>query len=200
MAEIPALTAIMIKRLFVLLVLGLTAAACASSRAQQIVEDRPTLVVPPVPARSIEPPQPTEPPEIPPVPDIPPPSAPATKPKPLAGGRTGNATEPRTETKPEQPIPDSGTGSSIPNPPPVAPLRTPTTPSAPQIKEIIDRASVMLNTRVDYQRLSDDGKANYNQAKAYIEQAGDALKKEDLALAKSFADRAENIAKALTGR
>jgi hypothetical protein len=186
------------RRILLTLILGATAAGCASSRAQ-VVEDQPTLIVPPVPPRSIEPPPPTEPPAIEPVPDIPPPSTPPVKPKPTV---TRNSSEPRPDqARPEPPVQDATATSSVPNPAPVAPLRTPTTPSAPQIKEILDRASVTLNTRVDYQKLSDDGKANYNQAKAYIDQAGEALKKEDLALAKSYADRAENIAKQLaTGR
>jgi len=183
-------------RLFVLMVLGVVAASCSSGRAQQVVEDRPTLVVPPVPPRSIEPPPPTEPPVIEPVPDIPPPSAPPAKPKPTA---TRNSTEAKPDPNKQEPLPDVATGTAPP-PQPVPNLRTPTTPSGPeatrQIRDILQRADGLLN-RVDYQKLSDDRKANYNTAKQWILQADEALKKEDLTLARSFAERAENVAKQL---
>jgi outer membrane biosynthesis protein TonB len=194
----PAVRTVVGRVMAVMVVTALcgVAAGCASGRAQT-VEDRPTLVVPPVPPRSIEPPRPAEPPAIEPVPEIPPATTPPAKPKPPANR---NTTEPKPVPQPTQePIPDSGTGVT-PNPPPVQPLRTPTTPSGPdatrQIREILQRAEAML-AKVDYQRLSEDRRANYNTAKNWMAQADEALKKEDLTLARSFAERAENIAKQL---
>jgi hypothetical protein len=84
------------------------------------------------------------------------------------------------------------------------PLRTPTTPSGPeavkQIREIIDRTSQVLSTKVDYQKLSKDRKANYDTAKNYLNQAEEWLKKEDLTQARLYAKRAEEIAQLLEGR
>jgi outer membrane biosynthesis protein TonB len=170
-------------------------AACSSGRAQ-VIEDKPTLVVPPVPARNIEPPPPVEPPPVDPPEDPtpavdPPPSKPKSAPR--------NETKP--ESKPENP--PEATSAAAPNPPPVAPLRTPTTPSGPeaarQVRESLARTDSILS-RVDYQKLTGDRRANYDQAKSFMSQADEALKKEDVTLARSFADRAENIAKMLEAR
>ena len=83
-------------------------------------------------------------------------------------------------------------------PPPVAPLRTSTTPTGPeatrQIREILDHAADARQGRL---ALSDDRKANYNSAKAYMQQAEEALKKEELTQARALAERAVNIAKLL---
>jgi phage shock protein A len=48
--------------------------------------------------------------------------------------------------------------------------------------------------------LSDDRKANLTQARAFMQQAEEALKKEELTLARSLAERAQNIAKLLISR
>ena len=189
-----------VRKSVLLLLLGVTFAGCSAGRAN-VIEDHPTLVVPPVPPRAIEPPPPNDLPAVAPVVEVPaPPVTPASKP---TNRSAANRSEPKPDPKPEQPPPET-----VPPPPPnpntVAPLRSATTPSGPeaerQIKEIMDRTGTTLNTRVDYQKLSDDGKATYDAAKAFIEQAGAALKKGDLALAKSFAERAENMAKQLQGR
>jgi hypothetical protein len=166
---------------------------CASSRAQ-VLEDQPTLAVPPVPPRSIEPPAIVEPPPVEPLPEVALPPATTTKPAPRPGTR---ATD-RPESKPEPPA--EATPPPATNPAPVAPLRTPNTPSGPeaarQIKDMLDRAADVLN-RVDFQRLSDDRKANYRAAQSFVAQGREALKREDLSLARSFAVRAEDIARQL---
>jgi hypothetical protein len=187
------------RALLLIVTVAVSIAGCASSRAQ-ILEDQPTLVVPPVPPRSIEPQPTAELPQVETVVDFPPaPSTTTNKPTPRAANRPP---EPKQEPKPEAP-PDTAV-PAVPNPPPVAPLRTATTPSGPeaarQIRETLDRVSTTLSTRIDFQKLSDDGKANYNSAKAWIEQAAEALKKDDLSLAKNLAERAENIARQLSGR
>lgn len=181
----------------VLLLLLAGAAACSTGRAQAI-EDKPTLVVPPVPPRSINPAPVIEPPPVAPepAPMLPPPPAPA-KSRPAARNET------KPEPKPEAP-PEAGNSTLLPNPPPpVAPLRTATTPTGPeaakQVREILGRAENVLS-RVDYQKLTADRRATYDSAKSFIEQAEAALKKEDLTLARSFADRAQNIAKQLEAR
>ena len=179
--------------LVVLLAAGLGAAACATGRAQ-IPEQPPTLVVPPVPPRAIEPPAVVEPPvEPPPVEPAPPPPAATTKQsKPRA------AIEPKPDPK-QEPPPD--VVATVP--PPVAPLRTLATPTGQeaerQIREILESTQKLLD-KVDEPQLSDDRKANLTSARAFIQQAYEALKKDELTLARSLAERAQNIAKLLTSR
>ena len=89
----------------------------------------------------------------------------------------------------------------MPTPPPVAPLRSAATPSGAegtrQIREILDSTQKLLD-KVDQASLgSDDRRANYESAKNFLRQADEALKKEELTQARSFAERAQNIAKQL---
>jgi hypothetical protein len=182
-------------KLVVLLLLGVGyGAACATGRAQ-IIEDRPTLAVPPVPDRTIEPLPPPPLPAVEPVPEANPVAASSPKPRPAPRN-----TESRpAESKPETP-PEATTAASAAPPAPVAPLRSSSTPSGPeasrQIREIIQRVESIL-ARVDYQKLSGDRKATYDAAKNYIAQSEEKVKQEDLQLAMNFALRAENIAKTL---
>ncbi len=178
--------------LAVLLVIFLSAAGCVTSRAQ-IPEPQPTLVVPPVPPRAIEPPVIVEPPVEPP------PVEPA--PAPVAASKPTRP-RPPADIKPDpkqEPPPDSG--ATVPTPPPVAPLRSAATPSGPeatrQIREILESTQKALD-KVDPGTLtSDDRRANFEQAKAFLRQADEALKKEELTQARLFAERAQNIAKQL---
>jgi outer membrane biosynthesis protein TonB len=184
------------RAIYSLLLVGMTvltatsAIGCATGKAQ-IAEQAPALVVPPVPPRAIEPPVIAEPPPAEPLPEVAP--VPTTAAKPA--GRSNRTAKPEPESKPE-PVETPAPAS----PPPVAPLRTPATPSGPeaarQVRETLERAKGVLN-RVDFQKLSDDRKANYKAAQNYIEQGLDALKKDDVTLARSFAERAENIARQL---
>ena len=67
-----------------------------------------------------------------------------------------------------------------------------------QISGTIERANKMLGS-LNIQTLNGDRRANYDNAKSFIKQAEDALKVNNLISAKSLADRAETIARALTG-
>jgi outer membrane biosynthesis protein TonB len=187
------------KRL-VLLLLTIGLSACASGRAQ-VIEDRPTLAVPPVPPRTIEAQPPVEPPAAEPIVEPVPPLPPAPKPRPNRSASNSNTTEPKPDPKPEQT--GEAANAAAPNSPPVAALRTPSTPSGPeatrQVKEALQRTNGILS-KVDYQKLSTEKRENYDMAKAWMQQADDAIKKDDLRLALSFAERAENIAKQLESR
>ncbi len=81
-------------------------------------------------------------------------------------------------------------------------LRTPSTPEGPEAarraRETLERAGKTLYS-VDFNKLSDEKKSNYNAAKDYLKQAEDALKVEDFAAASAFATRAENIARQIGG-
>lgn len=176
-----------------LLLVGASAVACASGKAQ-IIEDRPTLAVPPVPARTIEPQPAAELPPVAPAPESSPAPASSPKPKPTARNSTN-------EPKPADPKPETPeTAPATPPPPPVAPLRSPSTPSGAdalrQARDTIARAEAIMKN-VDFQKLSEDRKATYNFAKSYIAQAEEKIKQEDYALALSFAQRAETSFKTL---
>jgi hypothetical protein len=178
--------------LLLLLLVAVSAAGCASGRAQAI-EDRPTLVVPPVPPRTIEPQPVEEPPRVEPV----------SEPNTAAAPPPTRTAKPRpSEPRPAEPKPDppETTAAATPPPPPVEPLRTPTSPSgaeaARRARDTIAKAESMLKN-VDYQKLSDDRKQIYDFAKNYIVQAEEKIKQEDFNLALNFAQRAELNAKTL---
>ncbi len=63
----------------------------------------------------------------------------------------------------------------------------------------MDRTLKLLES-VDYGKLSNERKANYEAAKRFITQAEDAVKANNYVFAKSLADRAEMLAKELAGR
>jgi len=182
-----------LKLVALLLLVGTSAAACASGKAQ-VIEDRPTLSVPPVPARTIAPQPAAELPPVEPIPESNP--APSASPKPKPAARNN------AESRVAEPKPDTAeaTTASTPPPAPVAPLRSSSTPSGPDalrlVRDTITRAEGILS-RVDYQKLSQDRKATYDGAKNFISQAEEKIKQEDFTLALSFAQRAENIAKTL---
>jgi len=181
-------------KLAVLLVIGLIVSGCVTNRAQ-IPEQQPTLVVPPVPPRAIEPPVVVEPPVEPPPVEPPPTPAPTAKQKPRPQA------DPKVADPKLEPPPDTSATVST-TPPPVAQLRTPTTPTGPeairQIKDILDATLKMLaQVEKSESPLSDDRKANLSQARALVQQTEEALKKEELTQARSFAERAQNIAKLL---
>ena len=180
-----------IRSVAVLLVMALGISGCVSSRAQ-MPEPEPTLIVPAVPPRAIEPPLVVETPvEPPPVEPLPPPTT-NSKPRP-----SRPAAESKADPKQDAPV-EPVTAPPAP-PPPVAQLRTPATPTGPeairQIREILDNTQKMLDSVQP--PLSDDRKANLTSARALMQQSEEALRKEELAQARSFAERALNIAKVL---
>jgi len=176
--------------LLALLATTLGSAACATTRAQ-IPEPEPTLAVPPVPPRSIEPLPVEEVEPLPTVAEVPPPAPP-----PPRTNRTKPPVEAKVDPKPEPQVEPT---AAPPGPGPVPPLRSPTTPTGPeavrQIREILDATQKMLDSVGSM--TSDDRKANYATARSLLQQAEEAIKKEELSQARSFAERAQNIAKVL---
>ena len=183
----------------VALLIGCAAAACTSTRAATPV-DRPALEVPPPPPRVVVPLPPPQP-QLEPVENIGPgtpiPSVPKARPQ------RENATQ-KPEQKPEDPKPV--------DPIPVAPpaqepastpqLRLPENSGSPQVSQInetIARARSLLGG-VSFQPLSAAAKKAYNESKLFADQAEEELKKNNLAIAKEFADKAERLAKGLQGR
>jgi hypothetical protein len=193
------------KKLILLLALIVPAGACTAARAQVPPEDRPALVVPPVPPRAIDP-LPAEAPPIDPVGDLPNnvPSANPPRPRPQREPGRPHTTESKPDAKPPDTPATDPAATTQPQPvaQPVPPLRTPGTSDGPemakQVRDTLDRADKILG-KVDYQALKSDSRANYDNAKSFMKQAEDALKGNNVTAAKSLAERAENIAKQLAG-
>jgi histone H3/H4 len=172
------------------------AAACASTKAQTRSDPTP-LEIPEPPPRLIEP--------LPEVAEMPPPEPERRDPVPPAPRLTrpprdaGQAS--RSEPKPDpaktpDPIP------AVEVPPPAAPraeLRTPDPVDDQGVREILDRASKALG-RVDYRKLAKEAQEQYNTATRFMEQAKEALQARNQIAAKYLAEKADTIAKELTGR
>jgi hypothetical protein len=194
-------------RKFLLATIAIGLGACASAPT---AGDQPGLTVPPPPAHVV----PITPePVVEPVGEIPaPPSttAPAGRgsargtrespPKPGAGDARTD-TKPG-ETKPDQPAqPDTPPVAAPVAPPPPAPqLRTAESSGAESnVRGTIERARNLLNG-VDYRRLTRARQKAYDDAKAFAQQADDALKVGNVAFAQGVATKAETLAKDLAGR
>lgn len=182
----------------VAVLLGLAAAACTTTRAAAPVE-RPTLEVPPPPPRVVVPLQPSQPNQLEPVENLGPVPPSFAKPRPQRDN-----SNPKVEPKPEDPKPV--------DPPPVTPpaqepaatpqLRLPENSGSPQVSqilEVIGRARAILS-KVDFEPLPAAAKKAYKESEMFGAQAQDALKSNNLALAREFADKAERLAKGLQGR
>jgi hypothetical protein len=187
----------------ILVLLLLPVAACATAKAKA-PEVRVPLEVPPPPPRVIEPLPSTEPASLEPVAELPP-STTTTTPRPRpAPQKEPNRTEPpKPENKPEATVDPTTPAPPPPTTAPVPPLRTPGSAEGEaanrQVKDTLDRAKKMLDS-IDARGLNGDRLANYNGAKAFMQQSEDALKAANYILAKSLAERAEKIAVQLLGR
>ena len=67
-----------------------------------------------------------------------------------------------------------------------------------QVRDLLARASRDLG-RVDYRRLSTEGKSQYEQAQRFAEQADQALKERNFVFAATLADKAATLASQLAG-
>ena len=180
--------------LFALLLIVGASAGCKTVRAETPIE-RPTLEVPPPPARVIDPVLAEGPPPDTPIEPVAHPPAPAGKPRPP------QVQAPKPEAKPETP-PDPPPAAT---PPPVQTpeLRTPGLSSGPeasrQIRAALDRtANLLRNT--NYQALSGERRNSYDTAMRFMQEGEKELKANNFVLAKEHADKAERLAKELSGR
>jgi hypothetical protein len=172
------------------------AAACASTQAHTRSDPAP-LEIPEPPPRLIEPlpevaeipaPEPERRESVPPLP------RPA---RPKSEVAQANKSEPKPDpAKPSEPIPPVDPPAPTP---PRAELRTPDPVDDQGVREILDRAQKNLD-RVDYRTLAKEGQEQYNTAKRFMEQAKEALNARNQIAAKYLADKADTIAKELTGR
>jgi hypothetical protein len=196
-------------RLAVVLILGTLASGCSVATRAQAPIERPSLEVPPVPPRVIDPAPAPEIVQIEPVSDLPPPPV---DPKPLRrsprdlnnnNNNNRDAQKP-ADAKPEAPAPTEPSPAAVPpNIQPAPVLRTQATTDAAaaerRIRDIVARAQGMLQN-IDYQRLNDQRKIAYDQAKNSIEGAEVALKDLSFELAQQLAEKAEKLAKELQTR
>ena len=180
---------------------GLAGAACSTTRAAAPVE-RPALDVPPPPPRVIVPLPTREPQPLEPVENLAPIAPAASKPRPP---REKEAPKP-DPVKPEETVkPLDPPPAEPPAPAPVQPapqLRMPDGPNSPQlgqIKDTIGRAKGLLD-KVNRNRLNSVDKKAFMESDMFRQQADDALKANNLALAKELADKAERLAIGLQGR
>jgi len=191
------------KLLLITLPLGLMtwAAGCASAPK---TSESPALVIPPPPPHVV----PITPePVVEPVGEIPaPPSTPAAR----TGRGTRETPARSTESKPEA-KPDPAKAGDAGTPAETPPAATAPPGPAPQlraadsnvteagVRATIQRTRDVLNT-VDYRRLSSARKKAYEDAKAFAQQAEDAVKAGNLVFAQSVATKAETLARELSGR
>jgi hypothetical protein len=186
-----------------LLGLALLGAGCSVPLKAKAPVERPPLDVPPPPPRVIEPaPIPDPPPE--PVPDLPPAPAPAKPTRPAQPRpNSNNSAETKPETKPDTPPAEATTPAPTAPTPPAPQLRTPQTADGSEaeknVRTTLDRAKGVLNT-VPFNSLSNERKKGYNDAKAFIQAAEEALKQNNYVFAQSLATKAENLAHELSGR
>jgi hypothetical protein len=157
--------------------------------------------VPAPPPHAVAPPAPVEPPAPEPVAELPPAVPPATRTRPP---RETPRDTPKAESKPDP----SDSGAPLPQTPsqpaaPVPPLRTPSTAddqsAARNTRAVVDRARGMLNA-IDYRQLTTERKVEYDTAKHFLEQADDAIKNGNYVYAQSLGEKAETIAKELSGK
>jgi hypothetical protein len=186
-----------------LLAATLLASACATSRAAAPVE-RPTLEVPPVPPRIVEPaPPPPETNYPEPVGELPPekPATSTTRAKPPVS-RDPSPQKPAEAKPPETaPVP-------VEPPPPAPPstgtqIRTPATADTAAAEKLVRDTILRARERlknIDYQRLAEGAQKAYNEAKDFIDRAEVAIKASNLDLAKGLASNAEKLAKELPNR
>jgi hypothetical protein len=198
-ARRPKPRAALVRCALCLVLCALAGSSCAKARAEA-APDGPPLQVPEPPARVLGPI--ADPlPAAAVIPD-PPAPAPATPPaRPPARRTNGNAAEaerpeaapaPAAVQAPVEPVPtETRELRAAPSASPATEERT--------IRDLLTRASRDLS-RVDYARLSSEGKANYDQSKRFSQQAEQALKDRNFVFASTLADKAATLASELLGR
>jgi len=176
------------------------AGACAKARAAT-APDGPPLEMPAPPPRVLAPADPPPPvaatvPETPPVVEPRPPARPPV--------RRPNGSPAEAEARPETPPPAPVAVQPPPEPVPTETRELRAAPSSSAVdaergvRELLTRASRDLN-RVDYGKLSADGRSQYEQSKRFSLQAEQALKDRNFVFASTLADKAATLATELLG-
>ena len=164
-------------------VLVVAGAGCAKARAET-VPDGPPLAMPAPPERVLVPVEAPAPIAEQPEPEPPPPTAAAPKPAP--------------KPAPPAPKPQPAPPVAAQAPPPTDTRQLTTSPASSatterNVRDLLARAARDLG-RVNYMRLSADGRAQYDQSKRFSEQAQDALRARNFPFAETLADKAATLA------
>ena len=168
-----------------------SAAGCAKARAAT-VPDGPPLAMPQPPPRVFAPVGPEEPLAAVPV-ETPTAEAPTVpqRPRPRPRQVASETEKPEPTPAPAQPAPEQPRE-----------LRAASTPGDAEAEKKI-RALLLTASRnlgnVDYQKLSVAGREQYDQAKSFGEQAGEALTLRNYVFAETLADKAAKLATELLG-
>ena len=178
--------------MFKVLILGavlLGAAGCAKAKAAT-VPDGPPLSVPQPPERVLAPVEAPAPVAVAaPVPEPPPVAVPAP--------RTPPRPAPREAEQRPQPAPPAATPAEGPRD--LRPAAANNAATERAVRDVLVRANRDLS-RIDYGKLSTDGRAQYEQSKRFSQQAEQALKERNLVFAATLADKAATLAAELLGR
>jgi hypothetical protein len=177
-------------------ILAGAASGCAKARAAT-VPDGPPLAMPLPPPRVFAPVD-EEVPLVasPVVPETPTAEAPQLSPEPRPPRRAAT-------TPPEREKSDPAPRPPQPAPEPPRELRAASAPADAEadkkIRALLQTASRNLD-QVDYQKLSVAGKEQYENAKSFGDQAGEALTQRNYVFAETLADKAAKLASELLGR
>jgi outer membrane biosynthesis protein TonB len=169
---------------------------CAKAKAAS-VPDGPPLAVPAAPARVLAPVEelPVAQNEPEPEPAVTPPRATTSPARPTTPRRPATtAATPAEEPKPETPPP----APAATEPPGPRPATQVDAAAERKIRDLLRRAASDL-ARVDWQRLSPQGKEQYDRSKQFNDQAEKELKDRNYVLAMTIAEKAAGIATELLG-
>ncbi|HEV8392953.1 MAG TPA: hypothetical protein VGQ37_01715 [Vicinamibacterales bacterium] len=183
-------------RLLAALTLAVAGASACVKTKPVTVADGPPLAMPAPPNRVFAPPEEPIPVQTPP-PEIADAEPPKPAPRPPAQRRP--LTPPAEAARPE---PEPPPAPAAPAPEPARELRA-ASPAADaaaerQVRDLLLRASRAL-MKVDYRKLSNEGRSQYDQAKRFAEQADEALKERNFVFASTLADKAAVLASQLGG-
>jgi hypothetical protein len=135
--------------------------------------------------------------------EVPPPATPDPAPAaPRPTTAKPPAARPDTPAVAAQPPAQPVTTPTAPVPEPREVRAVPTAAAAAEerkVRDVMARATRDLN-RVDYQKLSAEGKSQYDQSKRFSEQAEQAIKDRNYVYAMTLADKAATLAAELAGR
>jgi outer membrane biosynthesis protein TonB len=173
------------------------ASACAKAKPATVA-DGPPLAMPAPPNRVFALPEEPIPVQAPP-PEIADAEPPKPAPPRAARPRTAPAPPAEAQREPEPPPPVAAAPAQ---PEPGRELRT--TSSAAdanaerQVRDLLQKATRDLG-RIDYRKLSNEGRSQYDQAKRFAEQAEQAIKERNFVFASTLAEKAATLASQLGG-
>ena len=189
----PTQTGATVTRLLLALALTSPVAGCAKTKAATVADGPPLAMTAP-PPRVLAP---SEPPlaATPAVPEVPAAPAPRT-PAPPPIRRPAPSQPAEVENRPPEPVPPAAAPVVEPGRELRAAPSTADAAAERQVRELLGRAARSLG-RVDYRRLSAEGRSQYDQAKRFSDQAESALKDRNFPFAATLADKAATLASSL---